>query len=95
MADPAIVAAVGNYSQAAILTFAIPIATLVLAVVLGFYNRKPLPDTRRVPLFPLSAIPQRQYDLALLSALNERDRQQLVSDHVDAQAGAERPVGGA
>ncbi len=95
MVDVSVIGAVGNFSQAAILTFAIPIATLALSIGLGFYHRKPLPDTRRVPLFPLSGIPQRTYDLSLLAALSERDRAELVTAHEEAEPGASRPVGGA
>ena len=84
----------GNYSMAAILTFVIPIATLVVSIGLGFYLRKPIPDSRRVPLFPLKAIPQRTYDLALLAALHERDRRALTKLEEELQGGAERPVGG-
>jgi hypothetical protein len=92
--EASMVAAVGNFSQAAVLTFAIPIGTLVLAIGIAFYQRKPLPNHRRAQLFPLSAIPQRSYDLALLAALNERDRQQLKTDQAETQPGAERPIGG-
>lgn len=87
-------ASAGNFSQAAILTFAIPIATLVVAIAIGYYQRKPLPDTRRAPLFPLSAIPQRLYDLTLLAPLPEHRREQLKREHEDTQPGGERPVGG-
>lgn len=86
-------AGVGDFAAAAAMTFAIPIGILGLAVVIGFFQRKPLPDRRRHPLFPLSGIPQRAYDLAIVAALHDRRRTELVEDREVRTPAADRPVG--
>ncbi|MST34254.1 hypothetical protein GHK86_16190 [Acidimicrobiaceae bacterium USS-CC1] len=83
----------GHFTEGADMTFGIPIGTLAVAVLLAFFQRKPLPDRRRQPMFPLSGIPQRSYDLAIVNALHKRRRDELVADRDARTAGAERPVG--
>jgi hypothetical protein len=83
----------GHFSEGADMTFGIPIGTLAVVLLLAFFQRKPLPDRRRQPMFPLSGIPQRSYDLALVNAMHKRQREQLVAARDARDGGAERPVG--
>lgn len=65
----------GDFYTGAVLTFAIPIGLLVVAIALGFYFRKPQPHgSGRPPLFPSVGIPQSSYELALVAARRQQKK---------------------
>lgn len=88
-----LVAVVSNYSMGAILTFAIPIGTLLLAVAIGFHQRKPISRGGR-SLFPSSGLPQHTTDLKLLAAMTPEARRAVVERAEEGSAFTERPLGG-
>lgn len=88
------VLATSGFATGAILTFAIPIATLLLAVAYGFHQRKPPVNRSRRSLFPSEGLPQHAHDLKLLSAMSEEARKDVHDRAMEGTPGLERPVGG-
>lgn len=89
-----LIGTVTAYSTGAILTFAIPIATLLLAITYGFYQRKPPTRRSRRSLFPGEGLPQRSHDLKLLAAMRAEDREGIVKHATDGVPGRDRQLGG-
>ncbi len=89
-----LVAVVGNYSMGAILTFAIPIGTLLLAVAIGFHQRKPVARRGGRSLFPTSGLPQHTTDLKILAAMTPEARQSVADRSNEGTVFIERPFGG-
>lgn len=89
-----VVATASNFSMGAILTFVIPILTLLVAVGYGFHQRKPPASRSPRALFPSEGLPQRAYDLKLLSAMSSRARADVARRSDEGSPLTERPIGG-
>lgn len=89
-----LIGTVTAYSTGAILTFAIPIGTLMLAIGYGFYQRKPPERRSRRSLFPAAGLPQRAHDLKLLEAMKPEEREALARLSHEGTPASERYVGG-
>ncbi len=83
-----------TFATGAVLTFAIPIGTFVLAIAYAFHQRKPPAQRSRRSLFPSEGLPQRVHDLQILAAMSRRARAEITERADTGTPLVERPLGG-
>lgn len=89
-----VVAAASNFAMGAVLTFAIPLLTLLLIVAYGFHQRKPPASRSHRSLFPSEGLPQHAHDAKLLAAMSGQARAEVAQRSDEGSPLIERPIGG-
>ncbi|MHB1710716.1 MAG: hypothetical protein ACYCV7_04840 [Acidimicrobiales bacterium] len=87
-----VVATAGNLSMGAVLTFVVPILTLMAVVGYGYHQRKPPAARSPRGLFPFEGLPEHTYDLERLSAMSGRARAEVARRPDDGSPLSERPT---